>query len=121
MYNYFEDDHYVYLILELCEKGELNRYLKTKRKTLSESEGIYNVYYLIVVLSGTYNVYYLIVVLSGTYNVYYLIVVLSGTHNVYYLIVVLSGTHNVYYLIVVLSGQGFIQDFFLGGENGYCK
>ncbi|CAF4514710.1 unnamed protein product [Rotaria socialis] len=35
--NYFYDDKYVYLILELCSHGDLERYLKEK-KTLSESE-----------------------------------------------------------------------------------
>ncbi len=29
----------MYLILELCPNGELNRFLKTKRHTLIESEG----------------------------------------------------------------------------------
>ncbi|CAF3668461.1 unnamed protein product [Adineta steineri] len=35
--NYFTDDKYVYLILELCSGGDLERYLKEK-KSLSESE-----------------------------------------------------------------------------------
>ncbi|CAF3813055.1 unnamed protein product [Rotaria sordida] len=35
--NYFEDDKYVYLILELCSHGDLEHYLKEK-KTLCESE-----------------------------------------------------------------------------------
>lgn len=30
MYTFFEDEHYVYLILELCEKGELRQYIKKK-------------------------------------------------------------------------------------------
>lgn len=38
LFNYFEDNHYVYLILEICHNGELNRYLKTKRRTLTENE-----------------------------------------------------------------------------------
>ncbi|CAF1434122.1 unnamed protein product [Rotaria sp. Silwood1] len=35
--NYFDDDKYVYLILELCSHGDLEHYLKEK-KTLCESE-----------------------------------------------------------------------------------
>ncbi|CAF0981094.1 unnamed protein product [Didymodactylos carnosus] len=35
--NYFEDENYVYLILELCHKGDLEKYLKSK-KVLSENE-----------------------------------------------------------------------------------
>ena len=48
LFNYFEDNHYVYLILEICHNGELNRYLKTKRRTLTENEGIYNTVYFIL-------------------------------------------------------------------------
>ena len=39
LYNYFEDANYVYLVLEMCQNGELNRYLKTTRKRLTEAEG----------------------------------------------------------------------------------
>ena len=38
MYNYFEDAHYVYLVLELCDNGELCRYLRTSGRKLSEEE-----------------------------------------------------------------------------------
>ncbi|XP_052791493.1 serine/threonine-protein kinase PLK4-like isoform X2 [Mya arenaria] len=38
LYNYFEDNNYVYLILEMCHNGELNRYLKSNCKVLSEDE-----------------------------------------------------------------------------------
>ncbi|KAI9207419.1 kinase-like domain-containing protein [Polychytrium aggregatum] len=34
---FFEDDRHVYLVMELCENGELYRYLQ-KRKSLSEAE-----------------------------------------------------------------------------------
>lgn len=37
--NYFYDDKHVYLILELCSHGDLERYLKEK-KTLSEAESM---------------------------------------------------------------------------------
>lgn len=39
LYNCFEDKDYVYLVLELCHNGELNRFLKTKQKKLKEAEG----------------------------------------------------------------------------------
>ena len=39
LYNYFEDNNYVYLILEMCHNGELQRYLKSNCKVLSEDEG----------------------------------------------------------------------------------
>lgn len=40
MYTFFEDEHYVYLVLELCHNGELQRYLKAQgTKTLSEDQG----------------------------------------------------------------------------------
>ncbi|XP_052280254.1 serine/threonine-protein kinase PLK4-like isoform X2 [Dreissena polymorpha] len=38
LYNYFEDNNYVYLILEMCHNGELHRYLKSNCKVLSEDE-----------------------------------------------------------------------------------
>lgn len=31
LYTFFEDDNYVYLILELCHNGELQNYLKKVR------------------------------------------------------------------------------------------
>ncbi|CAL8133307.1 unnamed protein product [Orchesella dallaii] len=34
----FEDQEYVYLVLELCHSGELQRYLKTTKAPLSETE-----------------------------------------------------------------------------------
>lgn len=39
LYNYFEDNNYVYLVLEMCHNGEMNRYLKNRMKPFSESEG----------------------------------------------------------------------------------
>ena len=39
LYNYFEDNNYVYLVLEICMNGELNRYLKANCKVLTEDEG----------------------------------------------------------------------------------
>ncbi|KAM9329358.1 serine/threonine-protein kinase PLK4 [Gastrophryne carolinensis] len=38
LYNYFEDSNYVYLILEMCHNGEMNRYLKNRKKPFSEKE-----------------------------------------------------------------------------------
>ncbi|XP_036169141.1 serine/threonine-protein kinase PLK4 isoform X2 [Myotis myotis] len=38
LYNYFEDSNYVYLVLEMCHNGEMNRYLKNRRKPFSENE-----------------------------------------------------------------------------------
>nr|CAD7392615.1 unnamed protein product [Timema cristinae] len=38
LYTFFEDTNYVYLVLELCHNGELQRYLKNNAKTLSENE-----------------------------------------------------------------------------------
>lgn len=37
LYSFFEDEHYVYLVLELCEKGEMLHHLKT-RTPLNEDE-----------------------------------------------------------------------------------
>ena len=39
LYNYFEDANYVYLVLEMCQNRELNRYLKTTQKRLTETDG----------------------------------------------------------------------------------
>ena len=41
LYTFFEDSNYVYLVLELCHSGELQRYLKKNNRILSEDEGIY--------------------------------------------------------------------------------
>lgn len=38
LYAYFEDDDFVYLILELCENGEFQRYLKSLGHPLTEDE-----------------------------------------------------------------------------------
>ncbi|XP_026959474.1 serine/threonine-protein kinase PLK4 isoform X2 [Sagmatias obliquidens] len=38
LYNYFEDNNYVYLVLEMCHNGEMNRYIKNRRKPFSENE-----------------------------------------------------------------------------------
>ena len=39
LHNFFEDEHYVYLVLELCHNGALNKFLKTKQKKLREADG----------------------------------------------------------------------------------
>lgn len=39
LYTFFEDSKYVYLVLELCHNGELQKYLKKHKRTLSEDEG----------------------------------------------------------------------------------
>jgi polo-like kinase 4 len=38
MYNYFEDETYIYFILEMCHNGEVYRYLKTSGRKLMENE-----------------------------------------------------------------------------------
>ncbi|XP_073459848.1 serine/threonine-protein kinase PLK4 isoform X1 [Aquarana catesbeiana] len=38
LYNYFEDSNYVYLILEMCHNGEMNRFLKNRKKPFTENE-----------------------------------------------------------------------------------
>lgn len=41
LYTFFEDANYVYLVLELCHNGELQRFLKMQRsRALSEEQGI---------------------------------------------------------------------------------
>ncbi len=39
LYTYFEDDVYVYLVLEMCHNGEFYSHLKSSCKTLEEDEG----------------------------------------------------------------------------------
>ncbi|XP_007908878.1 serine/threonine-protein kinase PLK4 isoform X2 [Callorhinchus milii] len=38
LYNYFEDNNYVYLVLEMCHNGEMSRYLKNRKAAFSEDE-----------------------------------------------------------------------------------
>ncbi|XP_031556961.1 serine/threonine-protein kinase PLK4-like [Actinia tenebrosa] len=38
MYTYFEDDNYVYLVLEMCQNGEVNRFIKKNGGKMSESQ-----------------------------------------------------------------------------------
>ncbi len=38
LYNYFEDSHFVYLVMEYCSKGELFQFLQKKSSPLSEPE-----------------------------------------------------------------------------------
>lgn len=39
LHSYFEDDYYVYLVLELCHNGELHKFLQRLGRPLTESEG----------------------------------------------------------------------------------
>ena len=45
LYNYFEDANYVYLVVEMCHNGELNRYLKSTMTRLKENEGELELYH----------------------------------------------------------------------------
>ncbi|CAL4091417.1 unnamed protein product [Meganyctiphanes norvegica] len=38
LYTFFEDHHYVYLILELCDRGELYKHIKSLNRVLTENE-----------------------------------------------------------------------------------
>jgi serine/threonine protein kinase len=38
LYQFFEDERHVYMIMELCEQGELFKYIQKRRKPLSEAE-----------------------------------------------------------------------------------
>jgi polo-like kinase 4 len=38
LFTFFEDKNYVYLVLELCHNGEMQRYLKNRQKSLNEDE-----------------------------------------------------------------------------------
>jgi len=40
LYSFFEDSNYVYLVLEMCHKGELYRYMKDHCKPFSEHQGM---------------------------------------------------------------------------------
>ena len=40
LYSFFEDDDYVYLVLELCPNGDLQKYLKNRGRPMSEEEGL---------------------------------------------------------------------------------
>lgn len=40
LYTFFEDVNYVYLVLELCHKGELQSHLKERARPFSEQEGL---------------------------------------------------------------------------------
>lgn len=38
LYTFFQDQNYVYLVLELCHNGELHRYLKQSMRPMNEAE-----------------------------------------------------------------------------------
>jgi len=38
LYQFFEDDKHVYMIMELCEQGELFRFIQKRQQPLSEAE-----------------------------------------------------------------------------------
>jgi len=38
LYNYFEDQSYVYLVMELCENGELYKFIQHRKQPLSEPQ-----------------------------------------------------------------------------------
>ena len=44
----------MYLVLEMCQNGELNRYLKTTQKRLTENEGTLGLSHLALVLVHVY-------------------------------------------------------------------
>ncbi|GCC33026.1 hypothetical protein chiPu_0011492, partial [Chiloscyllium punctatum] len=47
LYNYFEDDNYVYLVLEMCHNGEMSRYLKNRKATFSEDEARHFMHHIV--------------------------------------------------------------------------
>lgn len=42
LYAFFEDQSFVYLVLELCSRGELQKHIKSLRRVLNEDEGYYD-------------------------------------------------------------------------------
>lgn len=40
LYTFFEDSDYVYLVLELCLRGELQKLLRSLGRVLTEDEGL---------------------------------------------------------------------------------
>ncbi|XP_051891784.1 serine/threonine-protein kinase PLK4 [Pristis pectinata] len=47
LYNYFEDDNYVYLVLEMCHNGEMSRYLKNRKASFSEDEARHFMHHIV--------------------------------------------------------------------------
>ncbi|XP_078395684.1 serine/threonine-protein kinase PLK4 isoform X2 [Cetorhinus maximus] len=47
LYNYFEDNNYVYLVLEMCHNGEMSRYLKNRKATFSEDEARHFMHHIV--------------------------------------------------------------------------
>uniref|UniRef100_UPI00398F5A9F serine/threonine-protein kinase PLK4 isoform X2 n=1 Tax=Pristiophorus japonicus TaxID=55135 RepID=UPI00398F5A9F len=47
LYNYFEDNNYVYLVLEMCHNGEMSRYLKNRKTTFSEDEARHFMHHIV--------------------------------------------------------------------------
>lgn len=47
LYTFFEDPNYVYLILEFCQNGELQRYIKQNNWILKENEA-YEVFHQVL-------------------------------------------------------------------------
>ncbi|XP_046395457.1 serine/threonine-protein kinase PLK4 [Ischnura elegans] len=43
LYTFFEDSNYVYLVLELCHNGELQRYLKNSNKIICEEDACHTI------------------------------------------------------------------------------
>ncbi|XP_072110839.1 serine/threonine-protein kinase PLK4 [Mobula birostris] len=47
LYNYFEDNNYVYLVLEMCHNGEMSRYLKNRKASFSEDEAQHFMHHIV--------------------------------------------------------------------------
>ncbi|XP_067880404.1 serine/threonine-protein kinase PLK4 [Heterodontus francisci] len=47
LYNYFEDNNYVYLVLEMCHNGEMSRYLKNRKASFSEDEARHFMHHIV--------------------------------------------------------------------------
>ncbi|XP_033097627.1 serine/threonine-protein kinase PLK4-like [Anneissia japonica] len=48
LYSYFEDENYVYLVLEMCHNGELNRFMKTNNRVFTEDEACHLMHQIVI-------------------------------------------------------------------------
>lgn len=74
LYAFFEDQSFVYLVLELCSRGELQKHIKSLRRVLNEDEGndesMFPILVIIIVVIFAINFLFILLRMCCSNNLY---------------------------------------------------